>query len=112
MQFIRKLRDRIRSGEITCSIRLWQRPHVRVGGRYALPPGEIVVTGLDEIGLEDVTPELARRSGFDGVVDLLKTARHGAGRRIFLVTFQYAPLRAQASAQRRRARPAARGARR
>jgi hypothetical protein len=99
--FIRKLRDRIRSGEITCSVRLWQRPHVRVGGRYALPPGEIVVTGLREIALEDVTPELARRSGFDGVVDLLKTAKHGMGRRIFLVTFRYVPLRAEAAVKRK-----------
>jgi hypothetical protein len=29
-----------------------------------------------EIGLSDVTPELARRSGFKGVVDLLKMAKH------------------------------------
>lgn len=100
MLFVRKLRERIRSGEITCSVRLWQRPHVRVGGRYALPPGEIVVTGLSEIGLEDVTPELARRSGFEGVVDLLKTAKHGMGRRIFLVTFRYTPRRAQAAVKR------------
>ena len=89
MQFISKLRDPIRAGRITCSVRIWQRPHVRVGGRYALPPGEIEVTRLQEIGLEDVTPELARQSGFDGVVDLLKTAKHGSGRRIFLVTFRY-----------------------
>jgi len=37
--FVRALRDRIRSCEITTTVRLWQRPHVKVGGRYALPPG-------------------------------------------------------------------------
>jgi len=89
MQFIRALRDRIRNGEITCSIRLWQRPHVRVGGRYPLPPGEIQVTSLLEMSLADVTPSLARRSGFAGVVDLIKVAKHGPGRRVFLVEFRY-----------------------
>jgi len=89
MQFIRALRDRIRNGEITCSIRIWQRPHVRVGGRYPLPPGEILVTSVLEMSLADITPSLARRSGFAGVVDLIKVAKHGPGRRVFLVEFRY-----------------------
>ena len=89
VQFLRSLRDRIRKGEITSTVRLWQRPHVKVGGTYALPPGEIVVTKLFEIALADVTPELARRSGFSGVVELLKVAKHGAGRRVFLIEFRY-----------------------
>lgn len=89
MQFVKHLRDRVRSGEVTCSIRLWQRPHVKVGGHYALPPGEIVVTSVMEISLADVSPELARRSGFSGVVELLKIAKHGPGRRVFLIEFRY-----------------------
>ena len=89
MQFIRALRDRIRRGEITTTIRLWQRPHVKVGSRYALPPGEILVTKIFEVSLADVTPELARRSGFVGVVDLLKVAKHGPGRRVFVIEFRY-----------------------
>jgi hypothetical protein len=89
MQFAKVLRERVRSGEITCSVRLWQWPHVKVGGRYSLPPGEIVVTSLLEMSLEDVTPELARQSGFSGVVELLKIAKHGRGRRVFLVEFRY-----------------------
>ena len=89
MQFVRALRDRVRSGEITSSVRLWQRPRVRVGGRYSLAPGHIVVTSLLEISLSDVTPELARQSGFGGVVELLKIAKHGSGRRVFFVEFRY-----------------------
>jgi len=89
MQFLASLRDRVRTGEITSSVRLWQRPHVRVGGRYPLSPGHIVVTRLFEISLADVTPELARQSGFAGVVDLLKVAKHGPGRRVFLIEFRY-----------------------
>lgn len=95
MQFKRDLRDGVRTGQITCSVRMWQRPHVRVGGRYPLPPGEIVVESLFEMSLADVTPELARRSGFLGVVDLIKTAKHGAGRRVFLVEFRYVRKRSQ-----------------
>lgn len=57
-----------------------------------MPPGEIVVESLMEISLADVTPDLARRFGFLGVVDLLKTAKHGSGRRVFLVTFRHDDL--------------------
>ena len=91
MQFRRELRDRVRSGEITCSVRAWQQPHVKVGGMYSLPPGHIEVTSVMEMSMSDITPEMARRSGFNGVVDLLKTAVHGPGRRVFLVEFEYLP---------------------
>ena len=93
MQFLRSLRDRIRNGEITSTVRLWQRPHVKVGGRYALPPGEIIVTKMFEVSLADITPALARRSGFAGVVELLKVAKHGAGRRVFVIEFRYVKTR-------------------
>src|SRR5262249_10920107 len=33
----------------------------------------------------------ARESGFAGVVDLLKTAKHGAGTNVYLVRFHYVP---------------------
>ena len=94
MQFAKPLRDRVRSGEITCSVRIWTQPHVELGGRYALPPGDVVVDSLLEIELADITGELARRSGFKGVVDLLKIAKHGRGQRIFLVGFHYEGARA------------------
>ena len=89
MQFARHLRDRIRSGEITCTIRIWHSPRVRVGGLYPLGDGHIVVESIDRIALEDITGDLARRSGFLGVVDLLKTAKHGSGTNIYLIEFHY-----------------------
>jgi hypothetical protein len=48
-----------------------------------------VVTSLLEMPLADVIPALARRSGFTGLVELLRIARHGPGRRVFLVEFRY-----------------------
>ncbi len=89
MVFAKQLRDGVMRGDITCSVRIWQRPHVKVGGRYPLGPGAIHVSSIREIGLQDITPELARRGGFQGVVDLLKTAKHGPGERVYLVEFEY-----------------------
>jgi hypothetical protein len=53
--------------------------------------GEIEVDSIEPIGFPDVTPELARESGFLGVLDLLKTAKHGRGEKIYLVRFHYLP---------------------
>ena len=89
MTFTKRLHAPIMAGEITCSVRIWRRPHVKVGGVYRLGPGSVEVTALREIALSDITPSLARRSGFAGVVDLLKVAKHGAGERVFLVDFEY-----------------------
>jgi hypothetical protein len=89
MQFTKRLREPIMRGEVTCSVRIWRRPHVKPGGRYRLGSGSIEVTSIREIALADVTPDLARRSGFAGVVDLLKVAKHGAGERVYLVEFVY-----------------------
>ena len=89
MQFTKRLREPIMRGEVTCSVRIWQRAHVKVGGRYKLGPGFIEVTEIREISLADVTLALARRSGFAGVVDLLKIAKHGPGERVYLVEFEY-----------------------
>lgn len=94
MQFDKRLRDGVRRGQITCSVRIWMRPDVKVGGRYATEEGEIEVDAILPIELADITPELARASGFKGVVDLLKVAKHGRGENVYLVRFHYvAPAR-------------------
>ena len=89
MTFTKRLRERVISGEITCSVRIWQKPRVKVAGRYALGAGAIEVTAIREIELGDISGDLARRSGFAGVVDLLKIAKHGRGERVYLVEFEY-----------------------
>ena len=95
MIFTKRLRDGVRRGEITCSVRIWMRPHVKVGNRYRMEEGEIEVDSVLPIELADITPELARESGFKGVVDLLKVAKHGPGENIYLVRFHYLPPRRQ-----------------
>jgi hypothetical protein len=53
--------------------------------------GEVEVDSIEVIGFPDITPELARESGFLGVLDLLKVAKHGKGERIYLIRFHYIP---------------------
>lgn len=89
MVFTKRLRERIRRGEITCSVRFWLRPQVRVGARYRFEEGHIEVDSIEPIGFPDITPELARESGFLGVLDLLKVAKHGRSEKIYLVRFHY-----------------------
>jgi hypothetical protein len=42
MVFTKRLREGIRRGRIRCSVRIWIRPHVKVGGRYRME-GYIVI---------------------------------------------------------------------
>ena len=89
MVFTKRLREGIRRGRITCSIRIWTRLHVKVGGRYPLDDGHIVVDSITPIKLRDITRDLALESGFDSVKDLLSVAKHGRGKNVYLIRFHY-----------------------
>ena len=91
MTFTKRLRDGVRRGEITCSVRIWTRPHVKAGNRYRMEDGEIEVDSIEQIAFQEITPQLARESGFLGLIDLLKVAKHGKGSNIYLVRFHYVP---------------------
>jgi hypothetical protein len=83
------------------------RPHVAVGKRYRMDAGEIEVDSILPITYADITPAIARASGFKGVIDLLKVAKHGRGENVYLVRFHYVPSgkpkdRSRVSARRRR----------
>ena len=89
--FAKPLRERIRSGRIRCSVRIWMQPRVKTGGRYRMDEGHVVVDSVEPIELADITNELARESGFDSVEALLQIARHGAGDNVYLIRFHYLP---------------------
>ena len=101
MVFTKRLREGVRQGKITCSVRIWTRPHVKVGGRYPMEDGEIQIDSIEPIGFPDITPQLARESGFLGIVDLLKIAKHGKGENIYLVRFHYVRSRPKQSVARK-----------
>ena len=89
MVFTKRLREGIRRGRIRCSVRIWTRPKVKVGGRYRMDEGHIVVDSIAPIAITDVTDDLARESGFESVDDLLGIARHGRGDKVYLIRFHY-----------------------
>jgi len=91
MVFKKHLRERIRSGRIRCTVRIWTRAHVKVGGRYPMDGGSVVVDAVTRIRVKDITRDLARESGFESVKDLLSVARHGPGDGVFLIRFHYLP---------------------
>ena len=39
MMFAKQLREGVQRGRIRCSIRVWTRPHVKMGGRYKMDDG-------------------------------------------------------------------------
>ena len=91
MMFTKRLREGVRRGRIRCTVRVWTRPHVKVGGRYRMDDGHVVVDSITEIAATDITADLARESGFESVDDLLQVARHGHGDNIYLIRFHYLP---------------------
>ncbi len=61
--FSRDLREQVARGEITVSIRLWSRPRVKVGGRYATAGVVIEIDSLEVLPFSAVTDDDVRASG-------------------------------------------------
>ena len=91
MVFTKRLREGVRRGRIRCSIRIWKHLHVKVGGRYPMDEGHVVVDSVASIEMADITDDLARESGFESADDLVQTASHGGGDNVYLIRFHYLP---------------------
>lgn len=76
MEFSRDLRDDVISGEITVSFRLWRRPKVREGGRYAVGPVHIEIDSVELMPFASITVADVRRSGEDNRESLRERAAH------------------------------------
>jgi hypothetical protein len=74
--FSRDLRDAVARGEVTVSIRLWSRPQVRVGGRYATAGVLIEVDSLELLPFSAVTDDDVRESGERDRESLRERAAH------------------------------------
>lgn len=64
---------------------------MKVGGRYPMDDGQIEVDSIESMSIARITDDLARESGFDSVTDLLETAKHGRGDKVYLIRFHYLP---------------------
>ncbi len=53
--------------------------------------GHIVVDSIVPVRLKDITRDLAGESGFNSVKELLETAKHGRGEKVYLIRFHYLP---------------------
>jgi len=63
MQFSRELREDVAAGRITLSFRLWSRPQVKVGGRYAIGEAQFEVDDIELVPFSSVTAADIRRCG-------------------------------------------------
>jgi hypothetical protein len=76
MQFSSELRDGVASGRITLSLRLWQRPKVKVGGQYETGGVRIEIDSIEMVPFSSVTPADVRRSGEKDRESLRARAAH------------------------------------
>ncbi len=76
MEFSPELRGEVISGEISVSYRLWRRPKVRAGGRYAVGPARIEIDSVEPVPFSSVTADDIRRSGEADKEALRRRAAH------------------------------------
>jgi hypothetical protein len=74
--FSPELREGVASGDITVSIRLWRRPKVRMGGRYASNEFAIEVDSIELLPFSAITADDVARSGEPSREVLRRRAAH------------------------------------
>lgn len=91
MQFSKELHDDIAAGDLTLTVRLWQRRQVKVGGRYRVGPVEIEVDTMDLVPFRAITAADVRRAGEPDRETLRGRAAHagpiGDDTPVFRITF-------------------------
>jgi len=76
MDFSRELRDDVLAGDITLSVRLWQRPQVKERGRYRVGLGEIEVDAIELVPFSAIAHADVRRAGEPDRETLRRRAAH------------------------------------
>jgi hypothetical protein len=76
VEFSRELRDDVLAGDITLSVRLWQRPRVKLGGRYRVGPGEIEVDAIELVPFATISRQDVLRAGEPDRETLRRRAAH------------------------------------
>jgi hypothetical protein len=76
VEFSRELRNDALAGDITVSVRLWQRPKVKKGGRYRVGPGEIEVDAIELVPFAAITLEDVKRAGEPDRETMRRRAAH------------------------------------
>lgn len=76
MEFSKELRDAVIAGDISVSFRLWQRPKVRIGGRYQVGPAVLQVDSIELMPFASITQADVRRCGEESLEALRARAAH------------------------------------
>ncbi len=76
MEFSRELLPDVIAGGITVSFRLWQRPRVRAGGRYAAGPAMIEVDSVELVPFSSLTEADVAQAGEPDLETLRQRAAH------------------------------------
>ncbi len=76
VQFSAELRDRVASGAITVSYRLWSRPKVRVGGVYRSDSVMLLVDDIELLPFSSITDDDLVRTGEPDLEHLRQRAAH------------------------------------
>ena len=74
--FSPELREAVAAGDITVSVRLWQRAKVRTGGRYRSHGFDIEVDSVELLPFSAITDEDVERSGESNLETLRQRAAH------------------------------------
>jgi hypothetical protein len=74
--FSRELRDAVARGEVTVTIRRWDRPQVKVGGRYRTAGVVLEVDSMEVVPFSAVTDDDVRASGETDLEALRERAAH------------------------------------
>jgi hypothetical protein len=78
VEFSKELRDDVAAGDIVVTIRLWRRPHAKVGGRYRVGLVDIEVDRIDQVPFASVSDADVRRAGEESRETLRARAAHAA----------------------------------
>ena len=69
--FQKRFQVGIVAGSVTLTVRLWDKPHVKVGGRYRVHPiGVVEVDAVAQVPFGSITEEDALRAGFGSLAEL------------------------------------------
>ena len=80
----------IKDGEIDLAFRRWERPRVVVGTRMRTTVGLVEVTSVEQVEVDDLTEDDARRAGSPSLAALLKALDQKADRPAWRVGLRHA----------------------
>ncbi len=82
--------EQILAGEVDLAFRRWDRPRLLVGTRMRTAIGLVEVTSVDEVDLDAVTDDEARRAGASSRDDLVARLAAHPERPVFRVRLRFA----------------------